>query len=182
MTGPRDVAVFGSSETPPGTAGWDEAEMVGRTLAKAGFGVVTGGYGGTMEAASKGAHSAGGRTVGVTAPSLFPDRSEANRYVTELVEATTLTGRIGIMMERASGVMALAGSIGTATELLIAWNHNHLARRNGGRRIPTVAIGPVWAEIADKMINRAGAHSGDIHLEQTAAAGVTWLVEELKKR
>lgn len=154
--------------------------MVGMALAEAGFGVVTGGYGGIMEAASRGAHSAGGRVVGVTAPSLFPERSEANRYVTELVEATTLTERIGIMMGRVSGVVALAGSIGTATELLVAWNHNHLARRSGGPQIPTVAVGPVWAEIADRIINRAGAHSGDVHLEQTAEAGVTWLVEQLK--
>lgn len=133
-----------------------------------------------MEAASKGSHLAGGHVVGVTAPVLFPRRSGANPYVDELIETSTLNQRIGVMMERASGVIALAGSIGTATELMIAWNHNHIVRRNGGRPIPTVAVGAVWAKIAKEMVQEADAYPGDIHLEPTAPAGVAWLVQQLK--
>ena len=72
MTG--SVAVFGSSQTIPDSADWRDAVHVGRRLAEAGLEVITGGYGGTMEAASLGASEAGGRVVGVTAPVLFPDR------------------------------------------------------------------------------------------------------------
>ncbi len=179
MIRPREVAVFGSSQTPEGTLEWEEAETVGATLARAGFGVITGGYGGTMEAVCRGARSAGGHTLGVTAPALFPGRSGANPHVTEVIEALTISQRIGVMLERASGVIALAGSIGTAAELLVAWNHNHIGRRNGGRSIPTVAVGSVWAEITRTLVDEAGAHPGDIHLEATADSALVWLIEKL---
>ena len=87
MTGRPAIAVFGSSQTPPGTEEWDQAVLTGSRLAQAGFGVVTGGYGGTMEAASKGAAEAGGHVIGVTSPSQFPGRLGANRYVKEIIEA-----------------------------------------------------------------------------------------------
>ena len=47
------VAVFGSSQTEPGSTEWDEAFRAGTLLADAGFAVITGGYGGSMEAVSK---------------------------------------------------------------------------------------------------------------------------------
>ncbi len=49
------IVVFGSSTCLPDSAQYREAEELGRGLAESGFGVVTGGYGGTMEAVSKGA-------------------------------------------------------------------------------------------------------------------------------
>jgi hypothetical protein len=66
--------------------------------------------------------------------------------------------------------------------LLVAWNHNHIARRNGGRSIPTVAIGPAWARIADDLVTQTGAGAGDIHLEPTIDIGLAWLVERLENR
>ena len=53
------VAVFGSSQTEPGSTEWDEAFRAGTLLADAGFAVITGGYGGSMEAVSSGAAGAG---------------------------------------------------------------------------------------------------------------------------
>lgn len=175
------VAVFGSSQTLEHTTEWEEAESVGASLANAGYTVITGGYGGTMEAVSRGAASIGGHVVGVTAPRLFPGRHGANPHVAELIETQSVTERIGTLIERAQAVMALPGSIGTAAELLIAWNVNHIARRNGGSRLPTVAIGPGWAAVAESLTADIGAHSGDIHLADTAAEGLAWLLEELQE-
>ncbi|MBW3666080.1 MAG: LOG family protein [Actinobacteria bacterium] len=138
------VAVFGSSATEPGSNAWEEAETVGRLLAEAGFGVVTGGYGGSMEAVSKGVAERNGQVVGITAPALFPERTAANPHVGLLIEAESLLERIGAMFDRACGVIALPGSIGTATELAIAWNLNHIARHNDAGRLPTAAVGQGW--------------------------------------
>lgn len=55
MDGKIRIVVFGSSTCLPESAHYREAEELGRGLAESGFGVVTGGYGGTMEAVSKGA-------------------------------------------------------------------------------------------------------------------------------
>ena len=127
------VAVFGASRTEPGDDEYEEALRCGRGLAEAGFTVLTGGYSGTMEAASRGAAEAGGHVIGVTAPEVFSSRSAANGYVAEEIAAPTLTSRIDTMMDLASASIALGGSIGTLTELLIAWNVAFVARFSSGR-------------------------------------------------
>lgn len=171
------VAVFGSSQTTPASPGWDEAAMVGAGLAAAGLSVVTGGYGGTMEAVSKGAAEAGGHVIGVTAPSLFPDRPAANRYVVELIEAEDLLDRIGTMMKRVGGTITLPGSIGTVTEMLIAWNINYLSRLTGGEILPSVAVGRQLRQLV------SGIAGGDDptapHLVENGAEAVTWLLHRL---
>lgn len=176
------VAVFGSAQTQPGSAEWDAAEGIGVVLAEAGVTVITGGYGGTMEAVSKGAVEAGGHTIGVTAPPVFPGRHAANPFVSEVIEAPTLADRIGTMMARASATIALPGSVGTAAELLLAWNTNHVARRNGGVSIPTVAVGPEWAAVAGVLVTQIGAYAGDIHLVASWEEAVGWILGMLENR
>ncbi len=62
----RTIAVFGSGRAPAGHPVLAQAERLGRLLAEAGFTLICGGYGGTMEAASRGARQAGGQVIGVT--------------------------------------------------------------------------------------------------------------------
>lgn len=173
------VAVFGSSGTLPDTSEWAEAEEVGARLGDSGLAVITGGYGGTMEAVSKGAARTGAAVIGVIAPRLFPDRPGANRYVTELIEADDLVGRIGVMMGRADAIITLPGSIGTAAELVIAWNLNYIARQNGGPVLPIVAVGPGWRSVARALIEDTGADGVDVHLVDTAGEAVSWLLPRL---
>ena len=59
------VSVFGSARTPVGSEYYSAAVELGKLLVKAGYGVITGGGPGIMEAASKGAFEAGGRSVGL---------------------------------------------------------------------------------------------------------------------
>lgn len=176
MSATKVVAVFGSSITQMDSDGWSSAERLGAELASAGLAVVTGGYGGTMEAVSRGAAEKGGRVIGVTAPSLFPDRSGANEYVGELIEAEDLLDRIGTMIQIADGVIVMPGSIGTAAELLIVWNHNFLARRNGDRPIPTVAVGDGWRALLAAMVEHIGAEPGDVHVVEHPDDALGWLV------
>ena len=85
------VAVFGSSTSQPGDADYEDAVRLGHGLASAGYAVTNGGYAGLMEAVSRGAAEANGSIIGVTVPSLFPNRSGANGYVTNEVVASSLT-------------------------------------------------------------------------------------------
>ena len=180
MTHRLVVAVFGSSTTRPESAGWQQAEEVGAGLASAGVAVLTGGYGGTMEAASKGAAEAGGHVIGVTAPTLFPGRSGANPYVSEEFEAESLPNRLGQIFSKSDGTIALPGSIGTATELIVSWNINYVVRHNGGRRIPSVAVGPAWKAVAGNLAEEAGVDEIDVHFEDTAASALAWMLSELE--
>jgi uncharacterized protein (TIGR00725 family) len=170
------VAVFGSSQTEPGSVEWEEAHRAGARIAGEGFTVITGGYGGTMEAVSSGAAGAGGHVIGVTAPVLFPDRSTPNPYVHEVIEASSLANRIDIMMQRSTATLALPGSIGTAAELLISWNTNHILREGGATPRLSVAVGPGWKALARALVDMAGAFEDDLVWVDSVDEGVDWIL------
>src|SRR3954471_1571367 len=109
------VAVVG-----PGDASLDElhaAEEVGAGLAAAGAVVVTGGLGGVMEAACRGARSRRGRTVGILPGE---DRAAANGWV-EIAVATGLGElRNGLVVQTADVIVAVGGGHGTLSEVALA--------------------------------------------------------------
>lgn len=141
------VAVFGASAPVPGDRLYTSGVTCGRLLAEAGLDVVTGGYGGLMEAVSRGARDAGGHVIGVTAPPVFPGRDQANEWVTEERRAESLTERIHELTDLADAVIVLDGSIGTLTELMVAWNLAFVARFHGGDPLPIVTVGERWHEV-----------------------------------
>ncbi len=112
-------------------------------VASAGFALASGGYGGSMEAASRGARNAGGLVIGVTAPNLFESRSGANAYVDVELPAPTLTGRIERMLEMSRAVLALPGGLGTLTEIMVAWNLAYIQCLQGRGPLP-VAVDAAW--------------------------------------
>lgn len=61
----REVTIFGSARLPSSNKWYQEAENLGRLLAKEGYTVITGGGPGIMEGANKGAYDAGGESVGL---------------------------------------------------------------------------------------------------------------------
>ena len=95
----------------------DLARDIGRGLAEAGFTLVTGGEGGAMEAASRGAREAGGIVVGVLPGT---DRSSANDYAE--ITIPTGTGHARNLAVVASGdvVVAVGGEWGTLSEIAFA--------------------------------------------------------------
>lgn len=141
---PVRISVFGASAPRPGDVRYEAAVALGGDLATAGYSVATGGYGGLMEAVSRGAAEAGGHVVGVTAPSLFPDRAGANRWVAEEVPHNTLLHRINDLVEESAAAIVLPGSIGTLAELVAFWNNAFIARFSGGEPRPLIAVGDPW--------------------------------------
>jgi uncharacterized protein (TIGR00725 family) len=167
------VAVFGSSATQPGTAEWTEALQLGHGIALRGWGVATGGYGGTMEAVSAGAAESGGRVVGVTAPSIFPDRQGVNPYVHEEVAERTLPHRIAHLVESTDAAIVLPGSIGTLAELIVAWNAAFVAPFRGDMAKPVVAVGPIWEAIIASLHERLPTGHGFVRLVPNADAALS---------
>ena len=109
------VAVVGPGEASPHEL--QAAEDVGAGLAERGAVVVTGGLGGVMEAACRGARSRRGRTVG-----LLPgdDRESANGWV-EIAIATGLGElRNGLVVRAADALVAVGGGHGTLSEVALA--------------------------------------------------------------
>ncbi len=166
------VTVFGSSRIGPGDPHWEAAERCGRLLAAAGFAVATGGYGGAMEAVSRGARLAGGHVIGVTAPAVFPGRAGANSHVAEERPAATLTERLRGLIDPAVGYIVLPGSIGTLTELMVAWNANYVG---AGR--PLVAVGTVWGELLATIADRLAVPPGHVSCVDTVDEAVGRMVD-----
>lgn len=134
------VAVFGSSTVRESDAGWDEARQLGGALARHGLATMTGGYGGAMAAVSRGAHEAGGHVIGVTVD-LFEKRGPVNRWVRERVHTPDLFERLRHLVHAADGYVAVAGSVGTLTELFLVWTMVSVAGRDAA---PIVLLGPHW--------------------------------------
>lgn len=175
------IAVFGSSTTVPGSDDWIAAEGVGRAIAERGWTVMTGGYGGTMEAVSAGAAGAGGRVIGVTAPAVFPERSGANSHVGEELAERSISHRIAHLVESSDGVIALPGSIGTFAELVVAWNAAFVAPFRGDPPIPVVAVGARWNTIIELIQTQLPTGSGFVHLADTAEMAVSLLDAMINK-
>jgi hypothetical protein len=113
------VAVIGDGD-PQGpdaarTLRW--AEEVGQLLAQGGATVVTGGLGGVMEAASRGAQQAGGTTIGILPGS---DRSDANPFVNVAIPTGLGVVRNLVVVTAADAVLAVGGRHGTLSEIGLA--------------------------------------------------------------
>jgi len=93
------------------------AETVGVLLARHGAVVVTGGLGGVMEAACRGARMVGGTTLG-----LLPgeERAAANRWVSVAVATGMGELRNGLVVRTSEAVIAIAGEYGTLSEIALA--------------------------------------------------------------
>lgn len=136
---PPLVAVFGSADPPPEHPAHAEAFRVGALLAARGFGVLTGGYGGVMAGASRGAFEAGGYTRGITC-AIFEDRLP-NRWLREVRQTPDLFVRSRELIEPASGYLVLSGGPGTLAEISLVW-----ALRRAGCLGPrhVVTLGPMF--------------------------------------
>lgn len=109
------VSVFGSARTPKDSKYYNEAVEVGKQLVKAGYGVITGGGPGIMEAASKGAFEAGGRSVGLNIE--LPMEQYPNPYQNESLSFRYFFVRKVCFLKYSSAVIVFPGGFGTLDEL-----------------------------------------------------------------
>jgi uncharacterized protein (TIGR00730 family) len=149
------VTVFGSSRPREGDADYEEARILGRALAKQGFSVCTGGYGGVMEAVSRGAKEAGGKTVGVTAD--FFKAAKLNPWIDLEVRMKTWEERLFELIRRADGFVACKGGTGTLVELAVVWEMMNKSVMAGK---PFAVLGDFWQPILDRVREVELGHPG----------------------
>jgi len=111
----RAISVIGSSEPTPEER--DLAYRVGVLIAKEGFALVCGGLGGVMEAACRGAKSAGGLTVGILPGR---ERGSANPYVDIVIPTAMSEARNAVVVLSGEAVVAVGGGFGTLSEIALA--------------------------------------------------------------
>lgn len=116
-TGPA-VTVFGSARFKPAHPYYKLARQVGAELARAGFATLTGGGPGIMEAANRGAHEAGGASLGLNI--VLPHEQCANPYVDESVEFNYFFTRKVCLVKYSCAFIVMPGGLGTLDELFEA--------------------------------------------------------------
>ncbi|MFH1594263.1 MAG: LOG family protein [Candidatus Omnitrophota bacterium] len=144
----KRICVFGSYKNL-GKRKREEIIKLGRLLAKNGFEVVSGGFGGTMEDISKGAKEAGGKTIGVTYYKRIDGPSKKpNPYIDEEIRTDTIFKRIEAMMEKSDAFIVLEGGTGTLLELAACLEY---INKGLMKPKPIIALGSFWKVIADTL-------------------------------
>lgn len=139
------ISVFGSARTKPGTVDYETGETVGRLLVEAGFAVITGGGPGVMEAANKGAHEAGGTSVGLGIE--LPHEQGVNEYTNLGINFRYFFARKTMFVKYAQGFIVLPGGFGTFDELFEALT---LVQTRTVTQFPIVLVGHhYWDGLVD---------------------------------
>ncbi|MFW5656890.1 MAG: TIGR00730 family Rossman fold protein [Bacteroidota bacterium] len=114
------VSIFGSARTKPDNKYYKLADEIAFKLTKSGYGVITGGGPGIMEAANKGAQRGGGHSVGLNI--VLPFEQKPNVYIDadKLINFDHFFVRKVIFMKYAQGFIVLPGGYGTLDELFEA--------------------------------------------------------------
>jgi len=109
------VSIFGSTRVKPEDEVYQKAEQIGRLLAENGFGVITGGGPGVMEAANKGAVSVGGNSIGLNIE--LPLEQRPNPYANITLHFRYFFVRKVLFVKYAVAYIILPGGFGTMDEL-----------------------------------------------------------------
>jgi uncharacterized protein (TIGR00730 family) len=152
----KTVCIFGASWCAPGSALYEESEQLGKQLAQAGYGVVTGGYAGVMEGVVKGAVEGNPELdrIGVVVSNIFP--RAPNSYLTQSIDETSLLDRIKKMIETSSYFVCMPGTLGTLTELCVIWNLAALSTLGGYECPRILCYADPWKNVIEstsKILN-----------------------------
>ncbi len=112
------VSIFGSARIQPDDPVYKKAEKIAALFAESNFAVLTGGGGGVMEAANKGAAEAGGASVGLNI--LLPFEQEPNQYSNIKLEFKYFFIRKVMFVKYAMAYIIMPGGFGTLDELFEA--------------------------------------------------------------
>ena len=137
------VSVFGSARTKPNNKYYNQAEETAYILTQKGYGVITGGGPGIMEAANKGAKRGAGKSVGLNI--VLPFEQDANTYIDndKLINFDYFFVRKVMFVKYAQGFIVLPGGVGTLDELFEAIT---LIQTEKIGKFPIVLIGKTYWE------------------------------------
>ncbi len=178
---PKTVTVFGTARLPQDHEVCQQAFAAGWALAKHGYAIVTGGGGGAMEAANRGALQAGGTSIGFNIH--LPMEQKLNDYTTDSYQFEHFFGRKVAMTLDANGYVFCGGGFGTFDELFEIMT---LVQTGIVPKVPIILLGkkfwtPMMAAIEKTMaddFNTIDQDDKDIYVITDDIATVVDRIEE----
>jgi hypothetical protein len=160
------VSIFGSARTAPDDPYYQKAELLSRLLAERGFGVITGGGPGIMEAANKGAAGAGGQSVGMNIR--LPLEQKPNPYANISIDYKYFFTRKVMFVKYAMAYVVMPGGFGTLDELFEALT---LLQTKRIKAFPVILMGSeYWKGLIDwlkkTMLRNNKISAADLELFQ----------------
>ncbi len=150
-TFPKSVSFFGSSRLGETDPAYKKAQSVASKIVKElGFAIVTGGGPGIMEAGSRGAHDAGGRSLGLTIR--LPMEQDSNPYLTDKVDFYYFFSRKVILSFSAEAYLFFPGGYGTLDEFFEIIT---LIQTNKIEKVPVVLVGVDFWKPIDEFIKNS---------------------------
>lgn len=181
------VSIFGSARTKPDHKYYKAAEEIAAKLVRHGYGVITGGGPGIMEAGNKGANSQGGKSVGLNIDLPFEQNNNMYIDIDKSIDFDYFFVRKVMFVRYSQGFVVLPGGFGTMDELFEALT---LIQTNKIGRFPIVLVGKeYWSGLVDwlkeVMLNmESNISDGDLelfHMVDTATEAVDLIDEFYNK-
>jgi uncharacterized protein (TIGR00730 family) len=147
-TFPKSVTFFGSARLKETNLAYKQARSLGKKITKdLGYAIVTGGGPGIMEAGSRGAHDAEGRSLGLTIQ--LPMEQENNPYLTDTIDFYYFFSRKVILSYSAQAYLFFEGGFGTLDEFFEIIT---LIQTKKIEKVPLVLVGKKFWKPIDKFI------------------------------
>lgn len=182
------ISIFGSARTKPGDKYYELAVEISKKLAEEGFGIITGGGPGIMEAANKGASMAGGKSVGLNI--VLPFEQHANAFIDrdKSLNFDYFFVRKVMFVKYAQGFIMMPGGFGTMDEFFEVAT---LVQTGKNNKSPLILIGTeYWGglvkwlrETMQEKENYIGAGDLDLlRIFDTADEVMEYLIEFYKTK
>ncbi|NNE02019.1 MAG: TIGR00730 family Rossman fold protein [Eudoraea sp.] len=156
------VTIFGSARTRQGDAYYEMAVSIAKQVSEAGYGIITGGGPGIMEAGNKGAHLAGGTSVGLNIE--LPFEQNDNPYIDDdkSLDFDYFFVRKVMFVKYSQGFVVMPGGFGTLDELFEAIT---LIQTNKIGKFPIILVGTIFWEGLMDWIKNTMLEAGNISPE-----------------
>ena len=176
----RGVSIFGSARTQPGDEYYETAHQTAYLLGAAGFEIITGGGPGIMEAANKGAHDAGAKSIGCNIE--LPHEQQPNPYQNISMTFKYFFVRKTMFIKYSNAYVIFPGGFGTMDELFEALT---LIQTRKIRNFPVVLFGSTYWKgllswLTSTMLNQkmiGQADLGLIHLTDSPRDAVDFIIK-----
>ena len=146
------ISIFGSARTPSNHPNYKLAVEIAKAVSESGYGIISGGGPGIMEAANRGAQEANGVSVGLNI--VLPFEQQSNPYIDQdkLIDFQYFFVRKVMFVKYAQGFIVMPGGVGTLDELFEAFTLLQTSKVN---KYPIILVGvEYWNGLIEWIKNR----------------------------